>query len=95
MTTLNLRLIYITAEKAEIDAIYEAVYNNENTIGDYKTGLYSAKQLYDAAYAALSSAISTSWADFHISESERADLETKQADYTAKHAYLASALEES
>lgn len=83
----------ITATKKEVDATYEALYNNEYLTGTAKTLLYKEKSSFDIATTNLITAIQSAIADGKTTASEKTNVDSKFTAFNASYSYLATAIE--
>lgn len=83
----------ITATKKEVDATYEALYNNEYLTGTAKTLLYKEKSSFDIATTNLITAIQSAIADGKTTDSEKTNVDSKFTAFNASYSYLATAIE--
>lgn len=83
----------ITATKKEVDATYEALYNNEYLTGTAKTLLYKEKSSFDIATTNLITAIQSAIADGKTTASEKTNVNSKFTAFNAYYSYLATAIE--
>lgn len=83
----------VTATKKEVDATYEALYNNEYLTGTAKTLLYKEKSSFDIATTNLITAIQSAIADGKTTASEKTNVDSKFTAFNASYSYLATAIE--
>ena len=83
----------VTATKKEVDATYEALYNNEYLTGTSKTLLYKEKSSFDIATTNLITAIQSAIADGKTTASEKTNVDSKFTAFNASYSYLATAIE--
>lgn len=83
----------VTATKKEVDATYEALYNNEYLTGTAKTLLYKEKSSFDIATTNLITAIQSAIADGKTTDSEKTNVDSKFTAFNASYSYLATAIE--
>ena len=83
----------ITATKKEVDATYEALYNNEYLTGTAKTLLYKEKSSFNIATTNLITAIQSAIADGKTTDSEKTNVDSKFTAFNASYSYLATAIE--
>lgn len=83
----------VTATKKEVDATYEALYNNEYLTGTAKTLLYKEKSSFDIATTNLITAIQSAIADGKTTASEKTNVDSKFTAFNVSYSYLATAIE--
>jgi phage minor structural protein len=84
----------LNAEKADIDAKYNDVYNNPSLSGTAKTNLSSKKSAYNTAHTNLINAINTAISDGKTTPAEKSDVDTKFSSYRTALSQLSTAFED-
>ncbi|MGR6115795.1 phage tail spike protein [Aeribacillus composti] len=84
----------LNAEKADIDAKYNDVYNNPSLSGTAKTNLSSKKSAYNTAHTNLINAINTAISDGKTTPAEKSDVDTKFSGYRTALSQLSTAFED-
>lgn len=82
------------AEKSDLDTRYTEVYGNASLTGTAKTNLLNAKNAYNTSHSNLVGSINTAIADGKATSTEKADVDTKFADYKTKLATLSQRFEQ-
>jgi len=84
----------LNAEKADIDAKYNDVYNNPSLSGTAKTNLSSKKTAYNTAHTNLINAINAAISDGKTTPAEKSDVDTKFSSYRTALSQLSTAFED-